>query len=173
MNNKILPFKVRRNTWGNMHVTVDRIENIHYSAKDWRCNAFTTSTSYDNYGYGEELIDGVSCKVIGCGGNYSWKFFDDIGYDESLLPQPKNPSIKGLKTQKAGKKYTCYHCKNIINRGDMYERYTMRSAGNVGAINEVFCIGHRTELREKYFERSADDVSFNELNDAWKKGVLV
>ncbi len=173
MNNKKLHFKVRRNTWGNLTVTVDRIENIHYSAKDWRCDSYTTDSSYDNFGYGEEIINDETFKTIGCGGNYSWSFAEDIEYNKELLPKPKDPSIKGLKTQKAGKAYKCYHCKKEISKGQSYERYSMRSAGKFGPINEVFCLGHRDKMREKYFDKPIDDIKYSELIDVWNNGILI
>ncbi|MFT5298507.1 MAG: hypothetical protein ACI9YH_004555 [Colwellia sp.] len=173
MNNQKLNFRVKRNTWGNLAVTIDRIDNIIYSANDWRCDSYTKNQSYENYGYGEIIVNNEVFRTIGCGGNYSWLFAEDIEYDEKLLRKPKDPSVKGLKTQKARKEYKCYHCKEIISKGQLYERYEMRSAGKFGPINEVFCIGHRDKMREEYFDKSSENIKYQQLIDTWNDGILI
>lgn len=176
MNGMKTPFEIKRRTWGNMTITVDHVDNFHYSAGDWRCDAYTGSEHYEDWSYGTVTRDGKEMRVIGCGGNYSWTFASKK-HDESLIrpyreyDRPK--SEKGLTVLKAGKNYVCRHCRSPINRGEPYERYAVRHAGKLGQINEVFCVGCRDKLREAHFDKPAGEVKFSEIMDAWKGGVLV
>ena len=171
MNEKKIPFKISRGNWGNLSISVDRIENIRYSSKSWYCDAFTLSEEYKDYGYGK-LGD---FKVIGCAGCYQFKFSDDEKlYREEFLPEIKKHHEKGLKYQKAGKDYNCFYCKKLISKGTEYEKYGMRSAGeNNMMINENYCLGHRDEMREIYFKKSMDKISFQELIETWNKGIII
>ncbi len=171
MNGKTLPFKVKRNTWGNFSITVDKIENIRFSAKAWYCDAYTLSENYDDLGYGS---DG-KFKIIGCAGSYQWQFLDsDKGYNEELLSQVEKKHDRGLTYQKAGKNYKCFYCNKEIQKGEKYERYRMRSAGKDNMlINEMFCVGHRDEMREKVFQKSIDDIKYSELMSKWDKGIII
>lgn len=78
-NNKALPFKVQRNTWGYMSITVDKVDNFTKSGRSYYCDAYTLSENYDSERYGTKEIDGVLYKKIGCAGNYSWHFAEDTG----------------------------------------------------------------------------------------------
>jgi hypothetical protein len=172
MNHKQLPFNIARSSWGNLIISVDKIDNIRYSAKSWYCDAFTLSETYKDMGYGSA----GDYKVIGCAGCYQWLFADDEKeYDESLLPEKaEKKSIRGLSIQRAGKDYICYYCKKVISKGSEYERYSMRSAGETNMpINEVFCVGHRDEMREKHFSKPIDQINFSELLEAWNEGIII
>lgn len=171
MNNMKLPFKIKRSTWGNTNITVDRVDNFHFSAKDWRCDAYTLSSDYD-----APLDEKTGVKLISCGGNYSWSFTEKDHDPDLIKPyreynRPK--SEKGLTVQNAGKTYSCRHCKRTIEKGTSYEKYSVRSAGKLGAIKEAFCIGCRDKLREVHFGKRAEEVNFSEILAAWGKGVLV
>ena len=171
MKEKKLPFQVKRATWGNLTISVDRIDNIRYSAKAWYCDAYTLSPDYADQGYGS-IGD---YKMIGCAGCYQWAFADpEKVYNEDLLPKVAKQHDRGLKFQKAGKDYNCYHCGKQIIKGEQYERYTMRAAGKKNIpINEVFCIGHRDEMREQYFKKPIDKIKFTDLMEVWDKGVII
>lgn len=171
MNHKQLPFNIVRSSWGNLVISVDKIDNIRYSARSWYCDAFTLSPGYKDMVYGTV----GDYKVIGCAGCYQW-LFADAGkeYDESLLPQVEKKSNRGLTIQKAGKNYVCFYCKKEIPKGSENERYSMRSAGETNmSINEVFCVGHRDEMREKYFNKPIDQITFSELIEVWDKGIII
>ena len=176
MNGMKTPFTIKRATWGNLTITVDHVKNFHYSAGDWRCDAYTQSENYKNFSYGTEDCGGVEMRVIGCGGNYCWQFVDQIHNEELIKPyreynRPK-PN-KGVTLQKAGKEYTCRFCCNLIPKGEVYEKYAVRYAGKIGPIKEVFCVGCRDKLREQHFGKPAADIRYTEIQDAWNKGVLV
>jgi hypothetical protein len=171
MNEKKLPFEISRRSWGNFSIKVDKIENIRYSSKAWYCDAFTLSEEYDDKSYGK-IGD---YKIIGCAGCYQWRFTDNEKiYNENLLPELKKHHDRGLKYQKAGKEYKCFYCKKKISKGNEYERYSMRSAGEKNLlINEIFCLGHRDEMREVFFKKSIDKIKFQELIDTWNKGIII
>lgn len=176
MNGMKTPFTIKRSTWGSLTITVDHVENFHYSAGDWRCDSYTKSESYTDLSYGTKNCNGVEMRVIGCGGNYSWQFTDQFHDEELIKPYreyntPK--SSKGLTVQKAGKSYTCKFCSSPIPKGVQYEKYAVRYAGKLGAIKEVFCLGCRDKLREKHFGKPAGDIKYTEVQDAWNKGILV
>lgn len=176
MNEMKTPFLIKRNTWGNMTISVDLVENFHYSAKDWRCDAYTLDEKYTDYGYGSINRGDKTYKVIGCGGNYSWQFVDKE-HDENLIrpyrESSKPKSVNGLTIQSAGKAYSCKHCQSLISQGTPYERYRVTQAGKLGQINEVFCIGCRDKLRQIYFNKPANEIKFADLLDAWNKSILV
>lgn len=100
-----------------------------------------------------------------------------VNHNEALIKpyrehhRPK--SDKGLTIQKANKFYTCNFCKAMIIKGIQYEKYTMRDAGRLGAIKATFCIGCRDKLREHYFGKSASEIKYRELLEAWDHGILV
>lgn len=171
MNDKQLPFSISRATWGNLSITVDKIDNIRFSAKAWYCDAYTLTEDYQDIGYGKV----GDYKIIGCAGNYQWRFTNpEKLYNEELLPKVQKHHDRGLTFHKAGKSYKCRHCGKIIQKGDQYERYRMRAAGDKGIpINEIFCLGHRDEMREKYFKKPVDQIKFQELIDTWNKGIII
>ncbi|GAB3533094.1 hypothetical protein GCM10027443_17890 [Pontibacter brevis] len=171
MNEKQLPFEIVRFSWGNLKITLDKIDNIRFSAGAWYCDAYTLSEDYKDFGYGKV----GDYKEIGCAGNYSWSYADETKeYNEDLLPKVEKRHDRGLAFQKAGKDYECYHCKKLIPKGQEYERYSVRSAGKKGMpIKEVFCIGHRDEMREKFFGKPADLIEFKELIEVWDKGKVI
>lgn len=176
MNGMKVPFTIRRSTWGNLTITVDHVENFHYSARDWRCDAYTKSEDYSDLSYGTVYRNGVYMRVIGCGGNYCWQFVDQVHNPELIKPyreynRPK--SDKGITVQKAGKDYICRFCNSVIPKGVQYEKYTVRHARKLGSIKEVFCIGCRDKLREKHFGKPFSEIKFKELLDAWDDGILV
>jgi hypothetical protein len=171
MNQKKLPFEIKRYSWGNLFITVDKIDNIRYSASSWYCDAYTLSEQYNDSGYGS--VDGY--KVIGCAGCYQWEFADaDKEYNPELLTVAKQHHKNGLVYKKAAKDYICYYCKKEISKGTNYERYSVKSAGNKAfPINEVFCLGHRDEMREIYFNKPIGKIKFQELIDTWNKGIVI
>lgn len=176
MNGMKTPFTIKRSTWGCLTITIDYVDNFHYSAGDWRCDSYTVSEDYTDLSYGTKNCNGVDMRVVGCGGNYSWQFANQFHNEELIKPyreynRPK--SDKGITLQKAGKNYTCRFCSSLIPKGDRYEKYTVRYAGKLGSIKEVFCLGCRDKLREKNFGKPASDVKYTEIQDAWNKGILV
>jgi RNase P subunit RPR2 len=176
MNEMKTPFLIKRNTWGNMTVTVDLVDNFHFSAKDWRCDAYTKDEMYTDFGYGTSIRGNDVFKLIGCGGNYSW-LFANKSHDENLIrpyrESTKPKSQNGLTIQKAGKNYTCKYCNASIIKGNAYEKYQVRNAGKLGAIKEIFCVGCRDKLREFHFQKPASEIKFAEILIAWNNGVLV
>ncbi len=171
MNGKKIPFDIKRSTWGNFSITVDKVENIKFSAGAWYCDAFTLSENYEDLGYGKV----GKYKKIGCSGCYQWLFTDNKKeYNERLLPQAKQKHDRGLTYQKAGKSYKCFYCSREIHKGEQYERYSMRRAGkNNMPINEVFCLGHRDEMREKIFQKPLHEIKYIELLEKWDKEIIV
>lgn len=171
MNQKKLPFEIKRSSWGNLIITVDKIDNIRFSANAWYCDAFTLSEQYNDSSYGSV----GAYKVIGCSGCYQWGFADiEKEYNLELLPVVKQHHKNGLVYKKAAKNYICYFCKKVISKGTDYERYSVKSAGNKGfPINEVFCLGHRDEMREVYFNKPIDKIKFQEIIDTWNEGTII
>ncbi|MED6316587.1 MAG: hypothetical protein VYA60_05025 [Pseudomonadota bacterium] len=176
MNGMKTPFTIKQTRWGNLEITVDHVDNFHYSAGGWRCDAYTKSEDYMSSSYGTANRADVKMKVIGGGGSYKWQFVDQPHNEELIKPyreydRPK--SVKGVTVQKAGKKYICGFCKSDIPKGDQYERYNVRHARKLGAIKEVFCVGCRDKLREKHFGKPANEIKYGEILDAWDNGILV
>jgi len=171
MNNEQLPFKIKRGSWGSFSVTVEKIDNVRFSGGSWYCDAYTKDEAYQDLGYGTV----GDYKVIGNAGSYQWAFSEEGKFhDENLIPQPKKQHDRGLKVQKAGKEYTCYHCKKPISKGQEYERYSMKSAGFENmTINEVFCVGHRDKMREEHFDKPVDEIQFKELIVEWNRGIVI
>ena len=171
MNGEKLPFDIVRFSWVNLKISVDKIDNIRFSAGAWYCDAYTLSEEYKDFGYGQV----GDYKVIGCAGNYSWAFADETKeYNEALLPKVEKKNNNGLYYQKAGKAYKCYYCKSPIAKGQEYEKYSVRRVGKNGMqIQEVFCVGHRDEMREKYFGKPVAMISFKELVEVWDKGEVI
>jgi hypothetical protein len=177
MNHKVLPFTVSKTTWGNLTITVDKIDNIRKSRGSWYCDAYTLSEKYDERRYGTK----GEHKIIGTSGNYSWNFEEEKEYDTSLLPNENNQSVKpkstykkpksvkGLTQQKAAKTYKCFCCGKTIKKGSIYERYKMSNP----FINEVFIVGHRDKMREKFFNKKNEDITFQELQIEWDKENII
>lgn len=74
-NKKILPFKVRRESWGELTITVDRIENIQKTKNGWFCEAYTLSSEYEARN-GIIKIHDEEYKRISCDGCYQWEIVD-------------------------------------------------------------------------------------------------
>lgn len=172
MNHKELPFMIKNRRWGNLTISVDKIENIRFSGGGYYCDAYTLSEDYrpfyGTYGTNENF------KKIGNAGTGSW-YFAEYGklHDEELITRSKKKHKKGLLYRKAKKNWVCFFCQKIIEEGQNYERYSVRNANKVGNINEPFCIGHRDKMRENYFKKSIDEISFKEIMECWRKGILM
>lgn len=171
MNEKKLPFEVKRGSWGNLVISVDKIENIRFSASAWYCDAFTLSESYKDTGYGSV----GEYKIIGCAGSYQWGYADpEKEYRPEKLPVVKQHHKNGLTYQKAGKEYNCFFCGGTIHKGFEYEKYSMRNAGGSDlTFSVVFCFGHRDQMREKVFGKPIDKIKFPELIDKWGQGIII
>lgn len=173
MNDMKTPFEIRRESWGSMTVTVTKCDDFRYSGGAWRCDAYTTDYHYGDFG---KTQNSNREKEIKCGGCFQWEFVAK-DHDESLIRPYRMPkkekAVRGITVQKAAKEYVCRNCGEKIKKGDKYEKYSVRNAYAVGDILAHFHVGGRDKLREKYFCKPAEEIRFNEVEQAWKDGFLV